>query len=286
MAISVLSRLATTAAARGAPVSSASSPIVAPGNSSRDDPSGRRTSTRPERKRYRVSPGSPAWNRASPARSSTCSPDDSISSRTSEGRSPRRSVSAAGRLVVTRGSGTRRETRGGPAVAVSASSRVRTRPKNRAITAAAAKLAAASSQPWRRSLGRLVGVGWAMKMVRMAIPSTPPICRVLEFTAEAVAYCPARTTDRPPAAATGTVAPTPIPLRICPGSHSPTKSGCSPTRVAYHTYAPAQTSAPGTTTALGPKRSASRPQVGARIAATTAPGATASPARRRLYPQT
>ena len=61
------------------------------------------------------------------------------------------------------------------------------RPKKRAQTAAAAKLPAASFQPRRMSLAKVRMVGWEMKTVRMAMPRTPPSCRALEFTADAVA---------------------------------------------------------------------------------------------------
>jgi hypothetical protein len=125
------------------------------------------------------------------------------------------------------------ETTGASEVVSPDSVAARIRPKNRAITAMAAKLAAAMSQPWRRSPGRPAIVGWATNIVRMAMPSTPPSWRALEFTAAAVAYLPAGTVASPPLVATGKVAPTPMPLMTWPGSHWPRKSGWSPTRVVY-----------------------------------------------------
>jgi hypothetical protein len=113
------------------------------------------------------------------------------------------------------------------------------------------------------------------------MPSTPPSWRALELTADAVAYRPAGTVASPPPAATISVEPTPIPLAICAGSHWPRKSGRTPTFAAYQTKAAAHTNAPGTTTARGPKRSASLPQGRATTAATTAPGATARPETSR-----
>ena len=61
------------------------------------------------------------------------------------------------------------------------------------------------------------------------MPSTPPSCRALELTAEAVAYRPPGTAARLALPRRGSVAPTPMPLSTWPGSHSLQKAGSRPT---------------------------------------------------------
>jgi hypothetical protein len=72
-----------------------------------------------------------------------------------------------------------------------------------------------------------------MTTTRTAIPRTPPIWRTLELTADATAYLPPGTEVSAALPRMGKVAPTPIPLSTCPGSHCPRKLGSTPTATAY-----------------------------------------------------
>ncbi len=110
------------------------------------------------------------------------------------------------------------------------------------------KQPAVKTQPTRRLSTTVSGVGVPTMATRIAMPSTAPICRALELTADAVANRPPGTAASAALPSTGSVAPTPMPEMIWPGSHAPRKSGVTSTRVRYQTYARAHTIAPGTMT--------------------------------------
>ena len=97
------------------------------------------------------------------------------------------------------------------------------------------KQAALKTQPVRRLSTVVVADGVPMMTTRIAMPSTPPICRALELTADAVAKRPPGTAASAALPSTGSVAPTPMPDRIWPGSQAPQKSGVTSTRVTYQT---------------------------------------------------
>ena len=74
-----------------------------------------------------------------------------------------------------------------------------TLPRNTAITAVRANATDENTQPWRRLSTTAVGDpldGLPTMMTRIAMPSTAPIWRALEFTAEAVANRPPGTAAR------------------------------------------------------------------------------------------
>jgi len=206
------------------------------------------TSSRPAVTTYTSSAGSPAANSSVPAATSTFSASASSRARTSSGR--RESSGAAPSALVgaaTGAAGSGIERAGGRTESSSASSWVRgtTLPMNSATTAVRAKQMEEKIQPWRRLSTVEVGDGVPTMTTRIAMPSTAPICRALEFTADAVANRPPGTAASAALPSTGRVAPTPMPLSTWPGSHAPQKSGVTSTRATYQTYASAQMIAPG-----------------------------------------
>ena len=103
------------------------------------------------------------------------------------------------------------------------------------MTATATKQATDIHQPSRKESTEVAGVGVPMMTTSRAMPRTPPICRVLDATADAVAYRPPGTAARVALPSSGRVMPTPIPLSTWPGSHWVRKAGVVPTWVAYQT---------------------------------------------------
>ena len=208
-----LSRRARIDAERVPAVSRASSPTTDPGPSCADHlvagrpprgaPPGARTRSPPRRRRgtaRRRRRGADRWApRSSAVRTSSGSRLNSGSGRDRRGRRP-------GRLDPSRAGAPR----SGAADGSSGSSVAgRIRPRNMAMTATATKQATDIHQPSRKESTEVAGVGVPMMTTSRAMPRTPPICRVLEATADAVAYRPPGTAASVALPSSGRVMPDP-----------------------------------------------------------------------------
>ncbi len=199
------------------PVSSASSPITAPAPTCRTTLPSCSTSSSPAVTTYTSSAGSPALNSSVPAVRSSFSAPDSRRERTSSGSRERSGALESALAGAADGAGAEgTEMAGGRTESSSASSWVRgaTLPMNSAMRAVATKQMAENTQPWRRLSTVEVGDGVPTMTTRIAMPSTAPIWRALEFTADAVANRPPGTAASAALPSTGRVAPTPMPDRI------------------------------------------------------------------------
>ena len=229
------SRRARTPADRGSPVSSDSSPTTAPGVSVRSSRSPWTTSRRPLRSRYADPGGSPSRTSHSPASRSSRPLASARATRASSesaatsGMSPRPIDDAVRIGSGARNSASGSSSSGEPCSTSSSSERAATLPIGRATSATRTNATIDSIQPSRRAATTPGPVGLPTIRTRIETPSTPPSCRALETRADAVAYRPPGTAARAALPSSGRVAPTPMPDRTWPGSHSAQKAGSRPT---------------------------------------------------------
>ena len=268
-----LARAARTDADRGELVSSASSPSASPRPSSRTTTPELplTTSRRPARTRYMASPGSPSWNSHSPAASRTgCERSASWSRRAgvrsaNSGERARNCDGSSGAgepaggapstLIARRARG--REGGGASPEGLRSTSRaaspsegasVTTRPVNRHPMPAVNRHAAANRHASWNTSSACSGDGVPMIATITATPSAAPTWRETEFSPVAVAKLSPGAEATATPERLGNRMPAPIPSSTIPGSHSPRKSGCTPTRSTSHSTAPPQISPPAHST--------------------------------------
>ena len=124
------------------------------------------------------------------------------------------------------------------------------------------------------------GAGVPTIATHVASPSAAPIWRNIVCTPMPVESWSGRSVAAAVAVKDGSISPTPVPVRICPGRIAVRYAGSAVAWVMNHRQPAANTKPPTAPNAAGWRPSASRPEVNAVVAASSGPGANAMPAWR------